>query len=235
MGKTIVEFKDVVKTYGSGEALQYAVNHIDFTIDEGEFVVILGQSGAGKSTVLNILGGMDQPTEGKVIVDDKEITGMNDKQLGKYRANTIGFVFQFYNLIPSLTAYENIALTKNIVKDAADPAALLDMVEVTHCKDKFPSQMSGGEQQRVAIARALAKNPKIILGDEPTGALDSETGVIVLELLQKMCRQKGCTVILVTHNAEIAQCADKVIRMKNVKIREVKLNENPLSVREVEW
>lgn len=235
MGKTIVEFKDVVKTYGSGEALQYAVNHIDFTIDEGEFVVILGQSGAGKSTVLNILGGMDQPTEGKVIVDDKEITRMNDKQLGKYRANTIGFVFQFYNLIPSLTAYENIALTKNIVKDAADPAALLDMVGLTHCRDKFPSQMSGGEQQRVAIARALAKNPKIILGDEPTGALDSETGVIVLELLQKMCRQKGCTVILVTHNAEIAQCADKVIRMKNGKIREVKLNENPLSVREVEW
>lgn len=235
MGKTIVEFKDVVKTYGSGEALQYAVNHIDFTIDEGEFVVILGQSGAGKSTVLNILGGMDQPTEGKVIVDDKEITGMNDKQLGKYRANTIGFVFQFYNLIPSLTAYENIALTKNIVKDAADPAALLDMVGLTHCRDKFPSQMSGGEQQRVAIARALAKNPKIILGDEPPGALDSETGVIVLELLQKMCRQKGCTVILVTHNAEIAQCADKVIRMKNGKIREVKLNENPLSVREVEW
>lgn len=235
MGKTIVEFKDVVKTYGSGEALQYAVNHIDFTIDEGEFVVILGQSGAGKSTVLNILGGMDQPTEGKVIVDDKEITGMNDKQLGKYRANTIGFVFQFYNLIPSLTAYENIALTKNIVKDAADPAKLLDMVGLTHCRDKFPSQMSGGEQQRVAIARALAKNPKIILGDEPTGALDSETGVIVLELLQKMCRQKGCTVILVTHNAEIAQCADKVIRMKNGKIREVKLNENPLSVREVEW
>ena len=235
MGKTIVEFKDVVKTYGSGEALQYAVNHIDFTIDEGEFVVILGQSGAGKSTVLNILGGMDQPTEGKVFVDDKEITGMNDKQLGKYRANTIGFVFQFYNLIPSLTAYENIALTKNIVKDAADPATLLDMVGLTHCRDKFPSQMSGGEQQRVAIARALAKNPKIILGDEPTGALDSETGVIVLELLQKMCRQKGCTVILVTHNAEIAQCADKVIRMKNGKIREVKLNENPLSVREVEW
>lgn len=235
MGKTIVEFKDVVKTYGSGEALQYAVNHIDFTIDEGEFVVILGQSGAGKSTVLNILGGMDQPTEGKVIVDDKEITGMNDKQLGKYRADTIGFVFQFYNLIPSLTAYENIALTKNIVKNAADPAALLDMVGLTHCRDKFPSQMSGGEQQRVAIARALAKNPKIILGDEPTGALDSETGVIVLELLQKMCRQKGCTVILVTHNAEIAQCADKVIRMKNGKIREVKLNENPLSVREVEW
>lgn len=235
MGKTVVEFKDVVKTYGSGEALQYAVNHIDFTIDEGEFVVILGQSGAGKSTVLNILGGMDQPTEGKVIVDDKEITGMNDKQLGKYRANTIGFVFQFYNLIPSLTAYENIALTKNIVKDAADPAKLLDMVGLTHCRDKFPSQMSGGEQQRVAIARALAKNPKIILGDEPTGALDSETGVIVLELLQKMYREKGCTVILVTHNAEIAQCADKVIRMKNGKIREVKLNENPLSVREVEW
>ena len=213
MGKTIVEFKDVVKTYGSGEALQYAVNHIDFTIDEGEFVVILGQSGAGKSTVLNILGGMDQPTEGKVIVDDKEITGMNDKQLGKYRANTIGFVFQFYNLIPSLTAYENIALTKNIVKDAADPAALLDMVGLTHCKDKFPSQMSGGEQQRVAIARALAMEPKALLFDEPTSALDPELVGDVLDVMKSLAKE-GMTMIVVTHEMGFARdVADRVIFM----------------------
>lgn len=234
MGK-IVEFKDVVKTYGTGDALQYAVNHIDFSIDEGEFVVILGQSGAGKSTVLNMLGGMDQPSAGEAIVDNKIVSKMNDKQLGTYRAQTIGFVFQFYNLIPSLTAYENIALTKNIVKNAADPMELLKLVGLEKCKDKFPSQMSGGEQQRVSIARALAKNPKIILGDEPTGALDSETGVIVLQLLQKMCKEKGCTIILVTHNADIAQCADKVIRMKNGKIREIKINENPTPIEEVEW
>ncbi|MBR1693280.1 MAG: ABC transporter ATP-binding protein [Lachnospiraceae bacterium] len=235
MSKAIVQFQDVVKTYGSGEALQYAVNHVDFTIEEGEFVVILGQSGAGKSTVLNMIGGMDTPTAGKVVIDGQEVSAMKDKQLSAYRAATIGFVFQFYNLLPSLTAYENIALTKSIVKDAADPAKLLEAVGLLEHKDKFPSQMSGGEQQRVSIARALAKNPKIILGDEPTGALDSETGVIVLELFQKVCREQKRTVILVTHNADIAQCADKVIRMKNGKIREVKRNENPIPVKEVNW
>ena len=231
----LVKFSDVVKTYGSGEAMQTAVDHVDFTIDEGEFVVILGQSGAGKSTVLNMLGGMDIPTSGTVEVAGQIVSSMNDKQLGKYRGDTIGFIFQFYNLIQSLTAMENIALTKSIVKNPLDASKLLDMVGLSHCKNKFPSQMSGGEQQRVSIARALAKNPKILLGDEPTGALDSETGVVVLELLINLCRKEGKTVILVTHNADIAKCADKVIRMKNGKIKEIVKTEHPLSAREVEW
>lgn len=231
----IAEFRDVVKKYGTGDGTQLAVDHISFSIDEGEFVVILGQSGAGKSTVLNLLGGMDQPTEGTVIVAGKEISAMNDQELGAYRADVIGFIFQFYNLLPSLTAYENVALVRSIVKKAGDPDELLHLVGLDHCRDKFPAQMSGGEQQRVSIARALAKNPKILLGDEPTGALDSETGVTVLELLQKLCRERGKTVVLVTHNADIAQCADKVIRMKNGKIREVQLNPHPMPVSEVDW
>ena len=222
--KTIVEFQDVVKTYGEGEALQYANNHVSFTIEEGEFVVILGQSGAGKSTVLNMLGGMDLPTSGKVLIDGEEVSAMNDKQLSDFRARKIGFIFQFYNLIPSLTVRENVALTKSIVKDAADPDEMLAAVGLANHKDKFPSQLSGGEQQRVSIARALSKKPRIILGD-----------VIVLSLLQKQSRDGKNTVILVTHNADIAQCADKVIRMKNGKIREVITNEHPLAVEEVEW
>lgn len=231
----LVQLKDVVKEYGSGEALFKAVDHVNFEIEEGEFVVILGQSGAGKSTILNMLGGMDVPTSGSVIVDGCDVAKMNDKQLGKYRADKIGFIFQFYNLIPSLTSYENIALVKSIVKNARDPEELLALVGLSGCRNKFPAQMSGGEQQRVSIARALAKNPKILLGDEPTGALDSETGVIVLELLQRLCKEEKRTVILVTHNADIAKCADKVIRMKNGKIREIYKNENPLAVGEVEW
>lgn len=231
----LVEFKDVVKTYGEGEGKQTAVDHVSFTIDEGEFVVILGQSGAGKSTILNMLGGMDTPTEGKVIVAGREISGMNDRQLGAYRAQVIGFIFQFYNLLPSLTAYENIALTKSIVKNAVEPDKLLELVGLSKCRNKFPAQMSGGEQQRVSIARALAKNPKILLGDEPTGALDSETGVIVLELLQKLCREEKKTVIIVTHNSDIAKCADKVIRMKNGKIKDITINDKPLDVKEVDW
>lgn len=231
----LVEFKDVVKTYGTGEGAQRAADHVSFSIEEGEFAVILGQSGAGKSTVLNMLGGMDVPTEGEVLVAGQRVSAMNDKELGAYRADVIGFVFQFYNLIPSLTAYENVALIKSIVKNAKDADELLKLVGLSHCRDKFPSQMSGGEQQRVSIARALAKNPKILLGDEPTGALDSETGIIVLELLQKLCREDGKTVILVTHNSDIARCADKVIRMKNGKIREVTINSNPVPVKEVEW
>lgn len=233
--KTIVEFKDVVRTYGEGEALQYAVNHVNFTIEEGEFAVILGQSGAGKSTVLNMLGGMDQPTEGEVIIDGEIVSSMNDKQLSDFRADKIGFIFQFYNLLPSLTAYENVALTKSIVKDAEDPGKMLEAVGLADHKNKFPAQLSGGEQQRVSIARALSKKPRIILGDEPTGALDSETGVIVLQLLQKRSRENQDTVILVTHNADIAKCADKVIRMKNGKIREIVENEYPLAVEEVAW
>ena len=231
----LVEFKDVVKTYGEGEGKQTAVDHVSFTIDEGEFVVILGQSGAGKSTILNMLGGMDTPTEGTVTVAGREISGMNDRQLGTYRAQVIGFIFQFYNLLPSLTAYENIALTRSIVKNAVEPDKLLDMVGLSKCRNKFPAQMSGGEQQRVSIARALAKNPKILLGDEPTGALDSETGVIVLELLQKLCREEKKTVIIVTHNSDIAKCADKVIRMKNGKIKDIMVNDKPLDVKEVDW
>lgn len=231
----LVEFRDVVKTYGTGEGLQMAVDHVNFEIEEGEFVVILGQSGAGKSTVLNMLGGMDQPTEGTILVAGQKVSEMNDKQLSTYRADIIGFIFQFYNLLPSLTAYENIALTKSIVKNARDADELLHLVGLDHCRDKFPSQMSGGEQQRVSIARALAKNPKILLGDEPTGALDSETGVMVLELLQELCKKEGKTVILVTHNADIAKCADRVIRMKNGKIKENTVNKNPLPVKEVDW
>lgn len=231
----LVEFKDVVKTYGEGEGKQIAVDHVSFSIDEGEFVVILGQSGAGKSTILNMLGGMDTPTQGTVTVAGREISGMNDRQLGTYRAEVIGFIFQFYNLLPSLTAYENISLTKSIVKNAADADKLLDMVGLSKCRNKFPAQMSGGEQQRVSIARALAKNPKILLGDEPTGALDSETGIIVLELLQRLCREEKKTVIIVTHNSDIARCADKVIRMKNGKVKAITLNENPLDVKEVDW
>lgn len=231
----LVEFKDVVKTYGEGEGKQIAVDHVSFTIDEGEFVVILGQSGAGKSTILNMLGGMDTPTQGTVTVAGREISGMNDRQLGSYRAQVIGFIFQFYNLLPSLTAYENISLTKSIVKNAADADKLLDMVGLSKCRNKFPAQMSGGEQQRVSIARALAKNPKILLGDEPTGALDSETGIIVLELLQRLCREEKKTVIIVTHNSDIAKCADKVIRMKNGKVKSITINEKPLDVKEVDW
>lgn len=231
----LVELKDVVKTYGTEEGKQTAVDHVSFTIDEGEFVVILGQSGAGKSTILNMLGGMDTPTEGSVVVAGRDISGMNDRQLGEYRADVVGFVFQFYNLLPSLTAYENIALTKSIVSGARDADELLELVGLSHCRDKFPSQMSGGEQQRVSIARALAKNPKILLGDEPTGALDSQTGVMVLELLQRLCRNDGKTVILVTHNSDIAKCADKVIRMKNGKVGEITVNDKPLLVEEVDW
>lgn len=233
--KAVIQFKDVVRTYGEGEAVQYAVNHVDFTIYEGEFAVILGQSGAGKSTVLNMLGGMDQPTTGQVVIDGEDVSAMNERQLSDFRAAKIGFIFQFYNLIPSLTAYENVALTKSIVKNAKDAAMALEEVGLTAHRDKFPAQLSGGEQQRVSIARALAKNPRIILGDEPTGALDSETGKIVLELLQKQSRQNHHTVVLVTHNADIAKCADKIIRMKNGKIVEITANENPLSVEEVAW
>jgi putative ABC transport system ATP-binding protein len=231
----IVEFRDVVREYGEGDAKQLAVNHVDFDIEEGEFVVILGQSGAGKSTVLNMLGGMDKPTSGKVIVDGQEVSTMNDRKLSDYRAEKIGFIFQFYNLIPSLTAYENVALTKNIVKNALPPQDMLEKVGLKSHSKKFPAQMSGGEQQRVSIARALAKNPRIILGDEPTGALDSETGVSVLKLLIDMSHNEGSTVIIVTHNADIAKCADKVIRMKNGKIREIKINDNPARVEEVDW
>ena len=228
MDKPLIQFKDVVRVYGSGEGKQVAVDHVSFEIEKGEFVVILGPSGAGKSTVLNMLGG-------KVIVAGNEVSAMNDRQLSDYRGEYIGFIFQFYNLLPSLTALENVSLTKSIVKKALDPLEMLKKVGLEQHRDKFPSQMSGGEQQRVSIARALAKDPAIILGDEPTGALDSKTGVTVLELLQEMSREGGNTVIIVTHNADIAKCADKVIRMKNGCIDSIGINEHPASVKEVSW
>ena len=235
MNKPFIEFQHITRVYGNGDAMVTAADNVSFTINEGEFVVILGQSGAGKSTILNILGGMDSPTSGKAIVDGRDIAGFSRKQLSGYRAKTIGFIFQFYNLIPSLTAKENVALTKNIVKDAANSMEVLKQVGLENRADKFPSQLSGGEQQRVSIARALAKNPKIILGDEPTGALDSETGIGVLELIQKMSTEHHTTVVLVTHNADIARCADRVIRMKNGKIRSIEINEHPVSAKEVNW
>ena len=232
---TAVEFKDVVKTYGKGEGMQTAVDHVSFTIEQGEFVVILGQSGAGKSTVLNMLGGMDVPTSGKVIVEGQEISKLNDRQLSQYRADQIGFIFQFYNLLPGLTAYENVALVRDIKKNALSADQMLEQVGLADQKHKFPAQMSGGQQQRVSIARALAKNPKIILGDEPTGALDSETGKLVIDLLQKLSTEQKHTVILATHNADIAKCANRIIHMRNGKINSIKTNETPLSVNDIEW
>lgn len=232
---SFIEFKDVVKTYGTEENKQYAVNHVSFQINKGEFVVILGQSGAGKSTVLNMLGGMDSPDEGEIIIDGKDISKMSDDELSDYRASDIGFIFQFYNLITSMTAYENVALTKDIVKNPLDADEMLKAVGLSDKKNKFPTQMSGGEQQRVSIARALSKNPKFLLGDEPTGALDSETGRDILILIQNMCREKGKTTIMVTHNSNIAKCADKVIRMRNGKIVEILENAEPVNAKEVEF
>ena len=233
--KRIVEFRDVTKAYGSGEHRLLAADRLNFTIDEGEFVVILGPSGAGKSTLLNLLGGMDFATEGQILVDGKDIVGLSDDRLSEYRAEHVGFVFQFYNLIPTLTALENVALTKSIVKNALSPEEILSSVGLGDHFDQFPSQLSGGEQQRVSIARAVSKNPTMLLCDEPTGALDSETGVVILTLLQKMSREHNKTVIIVTHNAALAQAADKIIRIKNGKIREVTINKAPLEVSEVNW
>lgn len=233
--KRLIEFKNVSKAYDLGEKKIFAINDISFTIDEGEFVVILGPSGAGKSTVLNLLGGMDFATSGEIYIGGKNIVNYNDNQLTEYRAENVGFVFQFYNLIPTLTAGENVALIKSIVKNSLDAREVLASVGLEEHFDKFPSQMSGGEQQRVSIARAICKNPTMLLCDEPTGALDSETGVVILSLLQNMSRQSKKTVIIVTHNAALAQAADKVIRIKNGKIRDVTINENPLAVSEVSW
>jgi len=235
MKQTIIEFKNVVKEYHIGAGKMKAVDNISFAIDQGEFVVILGPSGAGKSTVLNLLGGMDFATGGEIIVNGKNIVGLMDDALTEYRAENIGFVFQFYNLIPTLTAVENIAVTRNIVRNPMEPKEVLASVGLSGHENKFPTQLSGGEQQRVSIARAIAKNPTMLLCDEPTGALDSETGIVILTLLQKMCRQNGKTIIIVTHNSALAEAADKVIRIKNGKIRETIINENPKKISEVNW
>ena len=232
---SIIEFKHVSREFQSGSDVVRALDDASFEIEKGRFTVILGPSGSGKSTTLNLLGGMDKATSGEIWVDGRDISKMSLAQLTRYRREDVGFVFQFYNLIPNLTAFENVDMAKKISKGQMDTAEALKAVGLEHRMKSFPSQLSGGELQRVSIARALAKKPRIILGDEPTGALDSETGVIVLSLLQKQSREKNNTVILVTHNADIAKCADKVIRMKNGKIREIINNDHPLAVEEVEW
>jgi putative ABC transport system ATP-binding protein len=233
--KSTVVFKSVTRSYGEGENLLRALDDVSFELSEGEFVVILGQSGAGKSTLLNLLGGMDLATSGEIAVNGQNIVGLSDDKLTEYRAEQVGFVFQFYNLIPTLTALENVALTKKIVKNPIEATELLKMVGLKNHANQFPSQLSGGEQQRVSIARAVAKNPTLLLCDEPTGALDSETGIVILEMLHAMSRNRKKTVVIVTHNAALAEAADKVIRIKNGKIKEIIINSEPKRIREVNW
>ena len=231
----LIRLENVKKIYKTGEVITKAVDGIDFTVNKGEFALIIGASGAGKTTVLNILGGMDTATSGAVFVDGKDISKWNKKQLTGYRRDDIGFVFQFYNLVPNLTALENVELALQICKDPLDAMAVLEDVGLGERAANFPAQLSGGEQQRVSIARALAKNPKLLLCDEPTGALDYNTGKAILKLLQDTCRKKGMTVILITHNSAIAPMADRVIKIKNGKVSKVTLNENPISVETIEW
>ena len=230
-----VRLREVKKIYKMGEVEIAAADGIDFSVGKGEFAVVVGASGAGKTTVLNLLGGMDTATSGEVIVDGNDITTYNTKQLTAYRRDDIGFVFQFYNLVPNLTALENVELALQICKDPLDAMAVLEDVGLGERAANFPAQLSGGEQQRVSIARALAKNPKLLLCDEPTGALDYNTGKAILKLLQDTCRKKGMTVILITHNSAIAPMADRVIKIKNGKVSKVTLNENPISVETIEW
>ncbi|MCM1367387.1 MAG: ABC transporter ATP-binding protein [Roseburia sp.] len=231
----IVTFENVSRVYKTGDHELKALDSVDLSLDEGKFIVILGPSGAGKSTLLNLLGGLDSPTSGTITVDGKDISTLSDNELSEYRAAKVGFVFQFYNLIPTLTVYENIALVKEIAPDALDPKQMLDEVGLSDHIKNFPAELSGGEQQRVSIARALAKNPKILLCDEPTGALDSETGVLVLKLLLKMARTYGKTIVIVTHNQNIAKMADVVIRVKNGKIKSCEVQTEPMSADEVDW
>ena len=232
--KEFVKVQDITKTYKMGEVEIHAVDHISFSIEQGELVVIVGPSG-GKTTVLNILGGMDTATSGKLYVDGKDITAYNSKQLTGYRRDDIGFVFQFYNLVPNLTALENVELALQISKDPLDAQAVLEEVGLGERKNNFPAQLSGGEQQRVSIARALAKNPKLLLCDEPTGALDYNTGKSILKLLQDTCRKMNMTVIIITHNLALTPMGDKVIKVKNGKIESVVVNDNPTLVERIEW
>lgn len=227
--------KDNVKKEYDGEIKVKAVDHCSFEIEEGELVVILGQSGAGKTTILNMLGGMDSPTSGKIIVDGKRIDKFNHKKLILYRRDDIGFVFQFYNLIANLTTLENVELACQLCKDAFDPKEILTSVGLDKRMKNFPSQLSGGEQQRVAIARAIAKNPRVLLCDEPTGALDSKTGQKIIQLLIDTCKNRKMTTILITHNSAIADVADKVITIKNGTVDNIKLNTHPKSSSEIEW
>ncbi len=230
-----VKLEQVTKVYKMGEVEIRAVDGIDFSIAKGEFVVIVGPSGAGKTTVLNILGGMDTATSGSVLVDKNDIAKYSPKKLIGYRRDDIGFVFQFYNLIPNLTALENVELALQICKNPLDARTVLEDVGLGERLNNFPAQLSGGEQQRVSIARALAKNPKLLLCDEPTGALDYNTGKAILKLLQDTCREKGMTVIVITHNSAIAPMADRVIHIKNGKVSAMEMNEHPVPVETIEW
>lgn len=230
-----IEMKNSYKRYKSGQSEIIANNDISFEIEKGELAIILGSSGAGKSTVLNILGGMDTNDEGNVLIDGKDISIFNEKELTNYRRNDVGFVFQFYNLVPNLTAKENVELASEIVKDALDATEVLQSVGLGERIDNFPAQLSGGEQQRVAIARAVAKNPKLLLCDEPTGALDYHTGKQVLKILQDMVRKEGATVVIVTHNQALAPIADRVIHMHDSKIRDVVMNANPQNIETLEY
>lgn len=230
-----IELKNVVKSYTMGDVTIYANNGVNFKVNKGEFTVIVGASGAGKTTILNMLGGMDTPTSGTIVVDGHNIATYDDKQLTYYRRDDIGFVFQFYNLVQNLTALENVELASQISKDPLNSVDILERVGLGDRKDNFPAQLSGGEQQRVAIARAIAKNPKLLLCDEPTGALDYQTGKSILGLLRSMCDNYGMTVIVITHNSALAPMADQVIHLKNGKVERQEYNEHPESIDNIEW
>lgn len=230
-----IELKNVVKSYTMGDVAIYANNGVNFKVNKGEFTVIVGASGAGKTTILNMLGGMDTPTSGTIVVDGHNIATYDDKQLTDYRRDDIGFVFQFYNLVQNLTALENVELASQISKDPLNSVDILERVGLGERKDNFPAQLSGGEQQRVAIARAIAKNPKLLLCDEPTGALDYQTGKSILGLLRSMCDNYGMTVIVITHNSALAPMADQVIHLKNGKVERQEYNEHPESIDNIEW
>ena len=230
-----VSLKNVCKRYKMGEVVINASDNISFEIEQGEFVTITGESGAGKTTVLNLLGGMDRCDEGKIIVDGRDITALNTRGLTAYRRSDIGFVFQFYNLVPNLTALENVELAVQICKDSLDPKAVLQMVGLKDRMNNFPAQLSGGEQQRVSIARAIAKSPKLLLCDEPTGALDYNTGETILKLLRECSDKRGMTVVVITHNQAITPIADRMIRIRSGKVSRIALNPNPKKVEEIEW
>ncbi len=230
-----IEFADVVRSYGDGTAKINALDGASFSVEKGELAVILGQSGAGKTTALNILGGMDRATSGRVVVGGRDISGASENDLVLYRRADVGFVFQFYNLVPNLTALENVELAAQICPDSLDAQETLEKVGLAQRLGNFPAQLSGGEQQRVSIARALAKNPKLLLCDEPTGALDYQTGKQILQLLQDTCRRDGITVVIVTHNAALAAMADRLIRFKSGRVTEMTVNENPLPIAKIEW
>ena len=230
-----IEFSDVVRSYGEGTAKINALDGASFTVEKGELAVILGQSGAGKTTALNILGGMDRATSGRVVVGDRDISNASENDLVLFRRADVGFVFQFYNLVPNLTTLENVELAAQICPDSLDAEETLGKVGLAERLNNFPAQLSGGEQQRVSIARALAKNPKLLLCDEPTGALDYQTGKQILRLLQDTCRRDGITVVIVTHNAALADMADRLIRFKSGRVTEETINANPLPISEIEW